>query len=89
VDYCAGAALAQGGHQRGTIPDVTLNQPRFPARDALHPGKGFWLAVAEVVENRDVLAGVEQFNAGMRTYVTGAARNENHGWDVCSCSGQV
>ena len=37
------------------------------------------IPVAEVVENCNVIARVQQFNASVGANVAGAARNKNHG----------
>jgi len=78
VHHGGGLGGLQRGLQRGAVADVALDHPQRAARDALDPAQRFALRVAEVVVDGDGMAGGEQFDAGVRTDVAGAAGDENH-----------
>ena len=78
MDHRRCLAVGQHRAQRRRVTDVALYQRRLSAGDALHPAQRFRIAVAEIVEHRHVMAGVQQFNAGMRADIAGTAGHENH-----------
>ena len=45
--------------------------------DSGHPGEGFWRAVGKVVQDQQVVTGLEQNEAGVAADETGAACDQN------------
>ena len=79
MNHGRGTAIAQGSNQCGTVANITLDEVGLFARDARHTRQCLWLAVAEVVKNRDIKPRMEQLDASVGADVTGTARNKNHG----------
>jgi hypothetical protein len=59
------------------IPDVPSNDDGSCARDALDTSDHFDIAIAEIVKNDDLVAGIDQFDTCMGPDVTGPARDHN------------
>ena len=64
--------------QGGAIADIAFDEGGPFARDRLDAVEHRALAVAEVVEDQDFLPGAQQFDDGMRAYVSGTASDEDH-----------
>src|SRR5690242_5603488 len=79
MNHRAGSALMQCCDEGGAIAGIAMDQVQLFARDALDTYERFGMTIAKIVENRNVKARVQQFNAGVRTNITGSAGNKNHG----------
>jgi len=60
------------------VADVALDDNQRLATDLLNAVQRCGIAVAEVIENNDLLTGVEKVNAGMRAHVPGASSYQDH-----------
>ena len=76
MDHRLGAAFAQRGDQRRAVANVAAHHADLLAGDTRNARQGLGMTVAEVVEDRHPVTGVEQFDAGMGTDVTGAAGDQ-------------
>ena len=77
MDDRFGFALLQGRGQGRRVADVAAHAAQALARDPFHSRQGFGVAVAEVVEYRDVETGRKQLDTGVGTDIAGTAGDQN------------
>ena len=77
VDDGLALMLAQGSLNGRLVTNITSDQRQFSSSDLLNPSKCFGMAVAEIVENNDFMAGLKEFNTGMRADISSATCYEN------------
>jgi hypothetical protein len=77
VDHGVDVVVPEHGIQCFPVADVGLDEGEIHARQFAHPDEGFGAAVAQVVQHDDVIAGVEEFHAGVGADVAGAAGDED------------
>jgi hypothetical protein len=77
VDDGLALMLAQGGLDGRLVTNITSDQGQFSSSDLLNPSKCFWMAVAEIVENNDFMAGLKEFDTGVRADISSATCYEN------------
>ena len=59
--------------QGPAITQVGLDEPRRAPRDLADPAEGLFLAVAEIVDHHDLMAGRQQLDTGVAADVARAA----------------
>src|SRR3546814_12476569 len=69
--------LPQGRLHGRLVANIALHQHGLAPSDLFDPIEHFGVAVAEVVENNNFVAGLKQLDAGVGSDVTGAAGNQN------------
>ncbi|OQC21369.1 MAG: hypothetical protein BWX70_03234 [Verrucomicrobia bacterium ADurb.Bin070] len=62
--------------QRGSVANVGFVERHRLAGDRGNPPQAFLLAVAEVVDDGDVVPGLQKFNGGVAADKAGSARNQ-------------
>jgi hypothetical protein len=77
VDDGLALEFAQYAFQLLAVADVTLDQRERTPGDLLDPRNRLRAAVAEIVEDDDFMAGLEQFHASMGTNIAGTAGDKN------------
>src|SRR6201992_1672459 len=60
-----------------SIPDVPPNDDGSYTRDALDTSDNFDVAIAEIVKDDDLMAGIDQFDTCMGADIAGSARNHD------------
>jgi hypothetical protein len=65
--------------QSGFIQKVTLDEGKGSTGDLLYPAQRFFLAVTEVVDGYDFVAGLQQFDTGVGADISGAAGYKDGG----------
>src|ERR1700744_6348050 len=63
------------------VANIAIHDCQRPLADLLNPLQRRAAAVGEVIEYHDFLAGIEQFDAGMRPDIARPARPQDY-WDV-------
>ncbi len=72
--------------QRLRITHVSLEKRWHAASDSLNAFQHRGLTVAKVIEDRDLMPGRDQFDAGMGSDVSGATGNEERGHELIRAS---
>ena len=68
------------GVQRGAVAQIGPDEGEVTPGDRAHPAQRLLLAVAQVVDHDQVVAGAQQFDAGVAADVTGTAGDQDaHG----------
>ena len=65
------------GVQGGAIQQINPVEDQRPARELLDPAQRLRLAVAQVIDDDDLVAGAQQLQAGVAADVTGSPGDEN------------
>src|ERR1700730_460614 len=78
MKHSLAARFDQSAFDSRLVADITLDDNQRLATDFLNAVQRCWIAVAKVVENNDLLTGVEKVNAGMRAHVPGASSYQDH-----------
>src|ERR1700733_10947573 len=78
MKHSLAAMFDQSAFDSRLVADITLDDNQRLATDFLNAVQRCWIAVAKVVENNDLLTGVEKVNAGMRAHVPGASSYQDH-----------
>ena len=74
--------------QRIEVDQVDLVEGEGAPAQGLDPAQGLPARVGQVVDDRDLVAAVQQFQAGVTADITGAAGDENmHGTPPCGRRG--
>jgi|SRR5215211_8402724 len=60
------------------IANVSFNDGKRSLANFLHALERFPVAVAEIVQDGDLLTGVQELDAGVRSYISSATGDQNH-----------
>ena len=77
MDHRLDRHAGEHGVQAGAVQQVNPVEDQRPARELLDPAQRLLLAVAQIVHDGDLMAGTQQFQAGVAADVAGAPGDEN------------
>ena len=79
VHHRGDGVAGKDAFEQRRIANVAFDEARALAAERFQPVDDIGAAVAEIVENEQVMPGLRQRNAGVRADVAGAAGDEDHG----------
>ena len=77
MDNTADVIFRKNLQQQGLIPHVSLVKLQLFARELLPPLQGLGIGIAQIVNDHNAVAALQQLQAGVGTDITGSAGDKN------------